>query len=1013
MRFFPNYSRSLLLIFIALIIWPVEKAQSQERQARSSDWQQHVNYKMDIIMDAPKHQFKGHQVVAYTNNSPDTLHQFYYHLYFNAFQPGSMMDVRSRNLPDPDGRVGDRIFHLSQEEIGYHAIEWLKQNGSSLTYHVEGTVLEVDLNQPIPPGSTHTFEMQFHSQVPLQVRRSGRDNSEDIEFSMTQWYPKIAEYTHEGWETHPYVAREFIGVWGNYDVSITMDSSYTIGGTGILQNPQEIGHGYADPGKKLKKLNTSSKLTWKFKAERVHDFAWAADPDYKHDICTGPNNTNIHLFYDPSTASEYWAGLCTQADKIMRFMNAQVGTYPYQQYSILQGGDGGMEYPMATLITGNRSRGSLWGVTAHEMIHSWFQGLLGNNESLYGWMDEGFTTYYTNLTMQYLRESRNNPHFNSYMSYLGIVNRGLEEPSITHSDRFRTNYAYGVSSYPKGAAFLHQLSYVTGQQAFQQGIKRYFDEWKYRHPTPLDFQRVMEKESGLELGWYFRWWLNSTDKLDYAIKDVDKMVDSDSIEVTLQRLGEATMPLDIQVVYEDGSSEMHHIALGIMRGTKKTERFYQQRTDQPDWPWTHPTYTFTFKPKHTVKDIVIDPSLRMADVNRLNNHQKFPLNLDLFRRPTSSWSQYMATWRPAVWYGEEAGLRLGITSQGNYLFGNKAVSLDLFWTTGELDDFDIGNSDVDYRLTYKDRLPNMGLESYLNIGIKRYYGVFEESIGFEKRLGKYGVVSDNTSILSIRAFHHAQTANRFIQSVNSAWEDGSVYGFNVRYTLGNPSKSGLSANFVAATHRDLFSASFTEVIANKTFEWSNWIETRFGTSFGLGTDELPSQFRWNVSTPTAYQEWQNQTHTSVANIDNTLTNDINLVANGGNGLIGYALDDFTGLDQLNDNYLSFTIWNTIRPVQKLPEFGLEFFAGAGRSWEGSFFDDMPLIGSSSDELILASMGVGATYDISRTTKIRKWISQSRFLQNLALSIRMPFYFNTANGQDEFDPKFIFGVSERF
>jgi len=975
-------------------------------------WQQSIDYEMDIDMQAADHEFDGRQTVAYTNNSPDTLYKFFYHLYFNAFQPGSMMDVRSRNLPDPDGRVRDRILHLNEEEIGYHKIHQLKQNGVALDYEIEGTVLEVELAEPIPPGTTHQFEMTFHSQVPLQVRRSGRDNAEGIEFSMTQWYPKVAEYTHEGWETHPYVAREFIGVWGSFDVKITMDSSYTIGGTGILQNPQEIGHGYERSGESLTRPN-SSKLTWHFIARNVHDFAWAADPDYRHDTCMGPNATTIHLLYDPETSSQYWDGLCNQTAKMMQFMNQQVGNYPYAQYSVIQGGDGGMEYPMATLITGNRSQGSLWGVTAHEIIHSWFQGVLGSNESLYPWMDEGFTTYYTNLTMQYLRGSRQNPHFGSYMSYMGITYRGLEEPSITHADRFRTHYAYGVSSYPKGAAFLHQLAYVIGQETFERGIKRYYEEWQFRHPTPLNFKRVMEKESGLELGWYFRWWLNSTDELDYAVKDITPSTTGDSTTVTLKRNAEATMPLEVQVRYENGDSEMHYIPLGVLRGEKDREGYYQERIIQPDWPWTHPTYSFSFEPKGEIADVVIDPSQRMAETNRLNNYQKFPLDLEMFRQPRTSWDQYMATWRPAAWFGEEAGLRLGFTSRGAYLFGDKSVSLDFFWATGDLDDFEASQSDVDYRLTYRQKLDGLGLETYLNASIRRYYGVFEESIGIEKQLGSYGFLQESSHVLTFRAFHHSQTANRFIPQVNSAWERGDVYGLNLNYTLGNPSRSGISANFVAATHRDLFSASFTEVVANKTFGWTNWFETRFGIAFGMGTDQMPRQFQWNVSTPTAYQEWQNETQTGIANIDGTFTDDSHLIANGGNGLLGYGLSEFSDLDQLEDNYASFTIWNTFRPIQRLPQYKMEFFAGAGRSWDGVFFDDMPLVGDTDDDLVLASMGVGAVYDVSEISKIGKWTSQSRFLQNLTLSVRMPFYFNTTNGNDEFDPKFIFGVSESF
>ena len=205
--------------------------------AQSADrWQQRAEYVMDIDFDIKTHQFKGKQKIVYTNNSPDVLNKVFYHLYFNAFQPGSMMDVRSRTITDPDRRVGDRISKLSESEIGYHKISSFMQDGKKCNYHVEGTILEVELATPISPNSKTTLVMEFDSQVPVQVRRSGRDSREGVNYSMSQWYPKLSEYDYQGWHANPYVGREFHGVWGDFEVNITIDRSMTI----IICTPNKI-----------------------------------------------------------------------------------------------------------------------------------------------------------------------------------------------------------------------------------------------------------------------------------------------------------------------------------------------------------------------------------------------------------------------------------------------------------------------------------------------------------------------------------------------------------------------------------------------------------------------------------------------------------------------------------------------------------------------------------------------------------------------------------------------------
>jgi hypothetical protein len=582
--------------------------------AQSDRWQQRVKYQMEIDFDAVKHQYKGSQKLVYTNNSPDTLQKVFYHLYLNAFQPGSQMDVRSRSISDPDSRVKDRISKLSPAEIGYQKVLSLKQNGKSLKYEVVGTILEVTLNEKILPKSQHTFEMEFEAQVPLQIRRTGRNNNEGIDYSMAQWYPKMSEYDYEGWHSNPYVGREFYGIWGDFDVKITMDAAYTIAGTGYLQNPEKIGHGYSSKNVTHK---PGDRLTWHFIAPEVHDFMWAADRDYQHDVVKVDDNLDLHFFYQTDTLANVWKQMEPLAVRSFKIMNEQFGRYPYKQYSVIQGGDGGMEYPMATLITGRLNLHALTSVTVHESIHSWFQGVLATNESKYPWMDEGFTTYAQNIVMAELFPSKGDAQRTATTSYRSLVKSGTEEPLTTHSDHYNTNKAYSIASYNKGAVFLNQLNYTIGKEQFQRGMKRYFNEWKFKHPNPTDLKRIMEKESGLELDWLWENFVGTTKTIDYGIREV--LANAGKTDVVLERIGQMPMPLDVVVSYKDGTQENFYIPLEIMRG-EKNEKFYSKITQMADWGWTYPEYSFTIERNISdIQSIVIDPSQRMADIDPDNN----------------------------------------------------------------------------------------------------------------------------------------------------------------------------------------------------------------------------------------------------------------------------------------------------------------------------------------------------------------------------------------------------------
>ncbi|NCT75658.1 MAG: M1 family metallopeptidase [Chitinophagaceae bacterium] len=592
-------------------------------KAQPDRWQQKVKYVMDIDMNVTTNQFTGKQKLEYWNNSPDTLKRVFYHLYFNAFQPGSMMDTRSRRQgtiqigrgADWDGRVKDRIQKLQPDEIGYQKILSLKMNGRPQKYEVLETILEVTLDKPILPRTKVVFDMDFEAQVPLQIRRSGRDNpGTKVRYSMSQWYPKMCEYDYDGWHPTPYIGREFYGVWGDFDVNIKIDKNYILGGTGYLQNAAQIGYGYEAPGTKVNRP-AGDKLTWKFVAPNVHDFMWAADPEYIHKTRKVSSDVTLHLLYKAGAANaKAWEKILDDAEKAFPYIEKTFGVYPYKQYSFVHGGDGGMEYPMSTLLASP-------GAWLHEWMHNWYQGLLGTNESLYAWMDEGFTSYADDRISAFLSgKTTGFMHDGSYRGYFSLVKSGKEEPLTTHADHFNTNFAYSAAAYSKGAVFLEQLGYIVGADVRDRILLDYYRQWRFKHPNVNDFIRIAEKNSDIELDWYKEYWVNGTRTIDYAFDSLWEEGGKSLIRV--KRVGLMPMPIDLQLTFRDGSSEMHYIPLDLMYGAKPAEDTIKRKV-YPAWKWTSETYVI--ETDRRIGDLVlaeIDPSQRMADTERQNNKLK-------------------------------------------------------------------------------------------------------------------------------------------------------------------------------------------------------------------------------------------------------------------------------------------------------------------------------------------------------------------------------------------------------
>ena len=601
--------------------------------AQDNPWQQQADYQMNVTMDVKNFQYKGTQKLTYTNNSPDTLRVVFYHLYFNAFQPNSEMDSKLQSIPDPDRRMTNnlgtdknpiyesRIAKLSPSEIGLLRITTMSQDGQKATFSHESTILKVTLPTPILPHSKTVLDMTFEGQVPVMIRRAGRNSPDGVALSMAQWYPKMVAYDHQGWHTTEYLGREFYGVWGNFDVKITLDKTYVVAGSGVLQNPNEMGCGYEDKGIKIPQTKAKTK-TWHFVAERVHDFTWATDPQFTHDKHTLTDGKTIHFFY--KKYPENWKRIQPDMLKVFDYFNTLIGKYPWPQYSFIQGGDGGMEYAMCTLMEGGKKYESLVGTAIHELAHAWFQHLLATDEAAYPWMDEGFTSYIQTLAEQqvlHLIPATNYPFTKAYNGYLNLVKSGLQEPTITHSDRYATNYAYSIAAYYKGQLFLTQLDYLMGNEALMKTLKRYYREYAFKNPTPNNFIRIAEKVSGMQLQWFLNEFMQTDHIADYAIDKVEAK--GNKTAITLKRLERLPLSIDLFVTDKAGKTQYVYVPLRMTYGEKPNTYPNYPRTVVPAWGWGNLTYTFELDmPLNNIQSIVLDPNNRSVDINRENNIYK-------------------------------------------------------------------------------------------------------------------------------------------------------------------------------------------------------------------------------------------------------------------------------------------------------------------------------------------------------------------------------------------------------
>lgn len=586
-------------------------------------YQQFAKYKMDIDVDAARFTYYGKQTITYTNNSPDELKVVYFHLYWNAFKPGSMMDQRVAS----QGKNGDSrlqrngistLSTIPKDQEGAQNIHWIKQNDKDLKFEIQETIMKVELNTPLQPNTSTTFTMEWDAVIPEQIRRAGRNNREGIDMTMTQWYPKIAEYDYDGWATFDYIGREFHAPFADFEVNIKIDKDYIIGAGGTLMNENEV-RGYSRNA--VVKTDVQNKATWRWTAKNILDFAWAADRDYTVETFTVPDGPKIYYVYQKSEKTSHWETSKPYVTKFFQLMNTDLGRYIYPSYAFVQGGDGGMEYGMATMMLGEgRTLEGLVGLMVHEGGHSYNQQILATNESMRPWLDEGFTSYYDSKIMHQLfppEQPVPNPFMSSLQSYRNFTKRGLEEPAVWLGDHHDHGSAYSFATYVKGELYLVQLGYIMGEETLSLVMKEFYNQWKLKHPTDRDFLHIAQKISGMDLKWFHHYWINTTKTIDYAVKHVEH--GENTTTITLQNKGDVPMPVDFSVLTREKKLVHYQIPLNMTR-TWKSDDIYGSFKTLAYWPWTQKEYTFTIPyGKDEISAMGIDFSQRLADVNPEDN----------------------------------------------------------------------------------------------------------------------------------------------------------------------------------------------------------------------------------------------------------------------------------------------------------------------------------------------------------------------------------------------------------
>jgi hypothetical protein len=573
-------------------------------------WQQRVHYRIAATLDTATRRLQGRETIHYSNRSPDPLGYLWLFLDQNICSPSSITEQLDQ---PPLVFLGSTFDFSCQGFNGGVTLSRVSIAGRALRPAVYGTTMRIDLPRPLPPGGALDLDIAWEFLVPdYGAGRMGRDGSL---YEIAQWYPRLAVYDDvRGWNHEPYIgAGEFYLEYGSFDVSLTVPATYLVAATGTLRNPEVVltadqrsrlraARGSSEPvavvtaaeaGRPGTRPSSAGQLTWRFTAESVRDFAFAAAPDFRWDA-SSYEGILIQTLYRPK--ARRWEEANRMAREAIKYFSEQWYRYPYPHATTVEGPIEGMEYPMLTFVPDSPSREELQWVLSHEFGHEWFPMLVGSNERLYPWMDEGFNTFIDLAgAARYFTGTAYGDSIEVHPLHLypdhAIADKEqpLISPPVEARDLFWTGYQ-------KPALMLQTLRYeVLGKDRFDPAFREYIKAWAFKHPTPADFFRLMRDASGMDLDWFWRDWIFTTARLDQA-------VDSLGVDrIFLGNRGTMTLPLEMDLTYTDGSTE--RVRLPVEMWNLGTRFGYRVRNGK------------------TPQRALVDPRRVLPDVNRANNER--------------------------------------------------------------------------------------------------------------------------------------------------------------------------------------------------------------------------------------------------------------------------------------------------------------------------------------------------------------------------------------------------------
>lgn len=728
-------------------------------------WQQDVAYEIKAEINAERDLISASATLFYSNNSPDTLYELFFHLYQNAFTPDSYYD----KLQKENGRK-NRYGKYESQGLGT-VVSNLKVRGSSVKTELDNTILRVILERPILPGEMTDISMDFKTYFDDggNVRRRMKvfDSYGSRHYDGVHWYPRICVYDRKfGWTTDQHLGKEFYGDFGVFDVELTFPESYVVGATGFLVNRSDVlptalrqkldiknfkDKAWNSAPSIITPYDSSKKKTWVYHAENVHDFAFTADPNYRIGEAEWNGIKCYALCQEPHASG--WQNAAEYTSKIIKTFSEDFGQYVYHKMIVADARDG-MEYPMLTLDGG--ADPGYRGLLTHEVGHNWFFGQVGNNETYRASLDEGFTQFLTAWGLEridgdtavqrpyknwYLRKFKKpgKVRYNSvYYSYLRDALRGDDTRLNTHSDHFgglRHGGGYHLVYY-KTATMLYNLQYVLGDSLFQAAMKNYFSTWRIAHPYFEDFRNSIIQFTQVDLNWFFDQWLESTSEIDYALSGIKRMSKDPVYEITIQRKGEMQMPLDLEITDQNDNIYQFHIPNTWFE--KEGEAEVLDRWI--GWGQLQPSYSTEIKLDAPIKSVTIDPEAAMADVRKMNNRSTDRLSVDfdhgLYNRP--SFDQYELFVRPDLWYNGYDGLKIGFNINGDYADYLHKFHLSV-WANNRIGQFqdyfsaeDINNQDpISYNLIYEHPLDNVIKGSSIKVESRFLDGLMRERISYK------------------------------------------------------------------------------------------------------------------------------------------------------------------------------------------------------------------------------------------------------------------------------------------